>query len=76
MTELFACVYLAVVSGCRGSCFGGSSRDLNVTFEKNADSLLDDGVNACLGVLVDLVQTDIVLTVSRVAKLRHCDWIW
>jgi hypothetical protein len=45
--------------------------DVNVTLEQDADRLLDDGVNAGLGVLVDLVEADIVLAVAGVAELGH-----
>lgn len=48
-------------------------RLLNVSLEQDAHCLLDNCVDAGLGVLVDLVQADIILAVAGVAKLRHCD---
>ena len=35
--------------------------------------MLNDGVDTGVGVLVDLVETDIVLAVAGVTKLRHCE---
>jgi hypothetical protein len=46
-------------------------RGVDVAFEQDADGLLDNGVNTSLGVLIDLVQTNVVLAVAGVAKLRH-----
>jgi hypothetical protein len=48
-------------------------RSLNVTFEERADGLLNNGVNAGLLVLIDLVQADIVFAVAGIAKLRHTE---
>jgi hypothetical protein len=49
----------------------GYLRCVNVALKKSAYSLLDNGVNASLLILVDLVETDVVLTIACVAKLRH-----
>lgn len=48
-----------------------SVRSLNVSLQEGADGLLDNGVNASLLVLVDLVEADVVLAVACVAELRH-----
>jgi hypothetical protein len=51
-------------------------RLLNVSLEQDAHCLLDDCVDASLGVLVHLIQADVVLAVAGVAELRHCDEWW
>ena len=58
-----------------GGCWSWPNhlRGLNVALEQDADGLLDNSVNASLGVLVDLVQTNVILAVAGVAKLRHDD---
>lgn len=35
--------------------------------------MLDNGVNTRLGILINLVEADIVLAVAGVGKLRHCE---
>jgi len=53
---------------------GFGVRCVDVSLEEDADCLLDDGVDARPGVLIDLVQADIVLAVAGVRELRHGDW--
>lgn len=48
-------------------------RGFNISLEQDADCLLNNGVDAGLGVLINLVQTDVVLAVAGVAELRHGD---
>jgi hypothetical protein len=35
--------------------------------------LLNDGVDTSVRIFIDLVETDVVLAVARVTKLRHCE---
>jgi hypothetical protein len=46
-------------------------RSFNVSLEKDADCLLDNGVDSGLGILINLVEADIVLAVACVGELRH-----
>ena len=46
-------------------------RGLDIPLEEGADSLLYDRVDTRLLVLVDFVQTDVVLAVAGIAELRH-----
>jgi len=48
-----------------------NSRGLNVSFKQDADSHLNNGLDASLLVLLDLVEADIVLSIAGIAKLRH-----
>lgn len=54
-TELSARVKLWRVSDCRCSTCRGNLRALNVALKQDANSLLYNGVDAGLGVLIDLV---------------------
>lgn len=59
----------------------GGLRGLDVTLQQHADGHLDHGLDTGLGVLVDLVDADIVLAVAGSSNVRHGvrggigDWI-
>jgi hypothetical protein len=46
-------------------------RCLNVSLKENADCLFDNCMDTSLGILVYLVETDIVLAIAGVRELRH-----
>jgi hypothetical protein len=48
-------------------------RSLDISLEQDADRLLDDVMDTSLGVLINLVQADIVLAVAGIRELRHDD---
>jgi hypothetical protein len=48
-------------------------RSLDISLEQDADRLLDDVMDTSLGVLINLVEADIVLAVAGIRELRHDD---
>jgi hypothetical protein len=60
-----------VLACSRSLTFVDVLRSLNVSLEKDADCLLDNGVDSGLGILINLVEADIVLAIAGVGELRH-----